>query len=457
MEAFGALDCGGEAEWWPSSRLLEEVQRKSTDFNVIWFYGSPAWIASGTPHGEPLEEALDGWVRRNRAVLNLRELLGPRLRLVNIEGALAVPASRAHSHPLFRALLGWWGPTYQGMYEVLEAAAWKPLGERRARLEQLAESQLLAILEGFIQEVRATCETVEAAKADKLLARLQETQEDLEVILQERESLRMEMATAAHGHEVELATLRQELADVRHDLVTKQKELDQARQGQQVAAASVAEARADLAKAQKELGASVAARQALDQRVAKELQASAGLLAKLRASEESCATLKGEVAALKARCKELEAKNIEAVRELRERAAGSSGERESPTHAAASFKSGVVRFIPALARRRRNPDSGEREASMGLLRSSEWFDAEWYLETYPDVRAAGLDPVEHYLDFGWKEFRNPGPRFDTTYYLANNIDVAKSGLNPLLHFIRFGASEGRLPAAGSRASARVSP
>ncbi len=50
MEAFGALDCGGEAEWWPSSRLLEEVQRKSTDFNVIWFYGSPAWITASAHH-----------------------------------------------------------------------------------------------------------------------------------------------------------------------------------------------------------------------------------------------------------------------------------------------------------------------------------------------------------------------------------------------------------------------
>ncbi|WP_321342008.1 glycosyltransferase [Breoghania sp.] len=38
------------------------------------------------------------------------------------------------------------------------------------------------------------------------------------------------------------------------------------------------------------------------------------------------------------------------------------------------------------------------------------FDAEWYLEAYPDVRALGMDPLEHYIRFGEILGRSPGPK-----------------------------------------------
>jgi len=81
------------------------------------------------------------------------------------------------------------------------------------------------------------------------------------------------------------------------------------------------------------------------------------------------------------------------------------------------------------------------------LRQSTWFDAEWYLENYPDVAAAGIDPVIHYLEHGALEGRDPGPRFSTTYYLGANADVAAAGMNPLLHFLLHGLVEGRAPKA----------
>lgn len=442
MEAFGALDCGGEAVWWPSSRLLEEVQRKSTDFNVIWFYGSPAWIASGTPHGEPLEDALDGWVRRNRAVLNLRGLLGPRLRLVNIEAAsaLSVPASRAHSHHLFRALLGWWGPTYQGMYEVLEAAAWKPLGDRRARLEQLSESQLLATMDGFMHEVRQAWEAIEEARADKLLAHLQETQEDLESVLLERETVRSQLAASRDDHEQEVLE-RQELE---RQLATTRKQVEKLQQEERATRDRLADLRRLSDETAQELAASTVKVQALEQHLAAEGEGKRALQARIAASEEARNKLKRELDILKGECRELQARNIEAMRQIRdmadERARDAAGPQPGTT-----LRHGVVRLLPALRRRRQDSFPSERLAAIELIRESEFFDEAWYLDTYPDVREAKLDPVEHFLDFGWKEFRNPGPHFDTTYYLANNIDVAKSGLNPLLHFINHGAAEGRRP------------
>lgn len=77
------------------------------------------------------------------------------------------------------------------------------------------------------------------------------------------------------------------------------------------------------------------------------------------------------------------------------------------------------------------------------IRKSGLFDVEWYLRTYPDVAAAGIDPIRHYIVTGWQEARDPGPEFSSSAYLKANKDVAKSGMNPLLHYIEFGMGEGR--------------
>ena len=78
-----------------------------------------------------------------------------------------------------------------------------------------------------------------------------------------------------------------------------------------------------------------------------------------------------------------------------------------------------------------------------LVRQSEWFDASWYLEHYPDVAISGIDPFVQYLEYGAGEGRDPGPRFNTLYYLGTYADVLQSGMNPLLHFIRHGQEEKR--------------
>lgn len=77
------------------------------------------------------------------------------------------------------------------------------------------------------------------------------------------------------------------------------------------------------------------------------------------------------------------------------------------------------------------------------IRSSNLFDGEWYLVMYPDVAKAKIDPIYHYLVFGYIEGRNPAPWFDTNYYLNNNPDVTYSGINPFLHYVKFGQYEGR--------------
>ena len=71
------------------------------------------------------------------------------------------------------------------------------------------------------------------------------------------------------------------------------------------------------------------------------------------------------------------------------------------------------------------------------------FDTDWYRAQYPDVAAAGLDPIRHFFDNGAREGRNPNAYFETIWYVSTNADVAASMMNPFLHYLLYGAREGR--------------
>jgi FkbM family methyltransferase len=100
----------------------------------------------------------------------------------------------------------------------------------------------------------------------------------------------------------------------------------------------------------------------------------------------------------------------------------------------------VSRSLQWLSVRRRP----QRRADWAVVASSRLFDESWYLQRYPDVAAAGVDPILHYLDWGVRDGRNPGPRFDGLWYLSANPDVLRAGMNPLVHYLRYGQAEGRV-------------
>jgi glycosyltransferase involved in cell wall biosynthesis len=70
------------------------------------------------------------------------------------------------------------------------------------------------------------------------------------------------------------------------------------------------------------------------------------------------------------------------------------------------------------------------------VRSTGLFDAEWYLRQYPDVRAAAVDPLSHFIEHGHLEHRSPGPAFDTNAYLNAHPWIALSDLSPFQHFMK---------------------
>ena len=80
-----------------------------------------------------------------------------------------------------------------------------------------------------------------------------------------------------------------------------------------------------------------------------------------------------------------------------------------------------------------------------IISRSGIFDPNYYLLNYPDVRKADINPLWHFVKYGWKERRNPTGYFDTKFYIENNPDVLLKDINPLVHYIKFGLKEGRKP------------
>ncbi len=77
----------------------------------------------------------------------------------------------------------------------------------------------------------------------------------------------------------------------------------------------------------------------------------------------------------------------------------------------------------------------ERNRRQGL------FDPAFYLDKYPDVRAAVIDPLQHYVMNGAAEGRKPHRLFDPAYYLRQRPEARTAGVDPLLDFLEAGAPQ----------------
>lgn len=71
------------------------------------------------------------------------------------------------------------------------------------------------------------------------------------------------------------------------------------------------------------------------------------------------------------------------------------------------------------------------------------FDAQWYLNNYPDAKKRRKSPLTHYVKLGFKKNYNPSPAFSTERYLSAYPD-ANANTCPLLHYIKKGKKQGRV-------------
>lgn len=84
----------------------------------------------------------------------------------------------------------------------------------------------------------------------------------------------------------------------------------------------------------------------------------------------------------------------------------------------------------------------------GMHPGRDLFFAEGYLQMYPDVAASGMDPWQHYVLHGKGEGRDNGlhPEKEVFFaegYLQMYPDVAASGMDPWQHYVMHGIEEGR--------------
>jgi glycosyltransferase involved in cell wall biosynthesis len=104
----------------------------------------------------------------------------------------------------------------------------------------------------------------------------------------------------------------------------------------------------------------------------------------------------------------------------------------------------------ARGRLPKNPVIGGKETNLlnsdAVRRRIEAeFDVSYYLDLYPDIKRAGLDPVAHYIHFGWKEGRDPAPWFSTECYLSSYPDIRVTEINPFYHYLVWGRQVGLAP------------
>jgi hypothetical protein len=101
-------------------------------------------------------------------------------------------------------------------------------------------------------------------------------------------------------------------------------------------------------------------------------------------------------------------------------------------------------LVKKLQTSRQAPSRGVVEKEMTAIRNSGLLQEGWYRRMYPDVPAAGLDPVEHFCTNGWREVRKPNPLFDPAWYIEN-YGALVGDVNPLLDYVMRGERLGRKP------------
>lgn len=82
-----------------------------------------------------------------------------------------------------------------------------------------------------------------------------------------------------------------------------------------------------------------------------------------------------------------------------------------------------------------------REIGIKIIKELNLFDEDYYLDNYGNQIKDNQNLLTHYIDYGYKEGKNPSKDFDTLYYLRKYPDVV--GWNPLIHYAIHGKQEHR--------------
>jgi hypothetical protein len=121
--------------------------------------------------------------------------------------------------------------------------------------------------------------------------------------------------------------------------------------------------------------------------------------------------------ALRARLRLLGGKwNFHSITYLSEDASKGPSDRSSALADGLSARPAVSAGQVAGGRQYAGAATADLAEQAQRIRESGLFDENWYLRTYPDVKASGEDPIMHYLLVGAREGRSPSELFDTAFY-----------------------------------------
>jgi hypothetical protein len=90
-------------------------------------------------------------------------------------------------------------------------------------------------------------------------------------------------------------------------------------------------------------------------------------------------------------------------------------------------------------------DDAARRCELAVLRASGLFQPRAYTRANRDVSKKRLNPLEHFVDEGWRRLRNPSREFDVWWYWSEYLDPARDTVNPLLHYALVGRHLGYEP------------
>lgn len=87
---------------------------------------------------------------------------------------------------------------------------------------------------------------------------------------------------------------------------------------------------------------------------------------------------------------------------------------------------------------------GQSASDIELVSRSSLFDEAFYRKQILEVYENSAQLAHHYITRGWRLGYDPSPFFSTSGYLGRSPDVSAARINPLVHFLRYGMQEGRI-------------
>ena len=318
--------------------------------------------------------------------------------------------------------------------EAANARAQEAAAERDARREELAHLQSAlseAERKSAAGESRIAALEAELAKASAAVAQAEGAAQAAEAEVQEAraELQQTKSALEQRRHEAEetaaaLKLAQERIAQAEAASAEQARLAEGYREHVELLAAELRERRAANADLEQACRTLAAEKDALARRLDGELAEAAQ---RLKAREEELAAARQEAEARRAEAENAEARSrelsaqldarfneiAEISRLLRAREAEAEAQRVQAEQAVARAAKEFGRAVATLMDDRRHLlfwSQARLRRAMATVRRSGLFDASWYLEHYPDVAQAGIDPIKHYVLFGAREGRLPNGR-----------------------------------------------